>query len=270
MPNNLPVVSGSGSGLPSRNSGPLTVRAGSSSSTVIDVTASSSESRQTEKRSFQGLLSNALIWFLIIVLTASLLMYSSFLSDLKAFIPTEEKIVDEHGVVHYEVTSNWDNAHVTEVGRKSMQVFTLFGSFIQKIGGYSEAAFDFISDSLSALFGAFSSPPVIDTSEIVWSDPEQLLGRSLAMRMWASLDNAPSEYSCLSRVSGHINGVSPENAAITYVSLDYLACYMQYETFWSRFIVAPTRMILHLGYRISDYVRIVSPDDLEVIKALNS
>ena len=100
--------------------------------------------------------SAVLSWFFIIVLLGSLIFVPSFLTDLEVFLPTEEKIIDENGVVHYEVTSNWETDEVVNIGRKSMQVFSTFGSFIRGFG-----------DTLSTVFGIIGNLiPTIEYKDI--------------------------------------------------------------------------------------------------------
>lgn len=102
--------------------------------------------------------SNVIAGFIVIVLLASLLFVPSFLTDLEVFLPTETKTIDENGVVHYEVTSNWETADVMNIGEKSMQVFTSFGSFIQNLGDTLGSVFGLIGNVTSDSFSKVDGP----------------------------------------------------------------------------------------------------------------
>ena len=118
-------------------------------SKVIETPESRSEVARIRKserdKALKSGFSSVLIGFLVIVLLASLIFVPSFLTDLDVFLPTEEKIVDENGVVHYEVTSNWSTEDVMTVGEKSMQVFSTFGNFISGFGDLVGTAFGYIT-----------------------------------------------------------------------------------------------------------------------------
>lgn len=99
-----------------------------------------------------------LTWFFIIVLLGSLIFVPSFLTDLEVFLPTEEKIIDENGVVHYKVTSEWQSDQVLDIGKKAMNVFNVFGTFIHGLGDTIGTVFGFIGSATSDSFSKVDGP----------------------------------------------------------------------------------------------------------------
>lgn len=269
MANNLPSVPNSG--LPSRNSSPPALRTSSHDDGIIDVNATTIRERRPA-RSYS--LPNVVISFFLIVVLASLLIVPGFIDSLEVFLPTEKKIYDENGVIHYEVESEWKTEDVMTVGQNAMNVFKTFGSFIGNLGSAADLAFSLFSSTVDFFLGTSSTGVVVSgLLDIPHAFPASVMPDEFEFWcLYTTLDEMYLAKDDLFSVGvpksfGLIDTLTPASNIIYFVSTDYLTRYSSRVSWWDRNVVVPLHNLFN-DYTKVDYVYFVSPSDFLEVKRL--